>query len=39
MLIAANTAGGSKAKVISTQSIPIAAAAVHQTGDESKTFQ
>ncbi len=37
--IAANTAGGSKAKVISTQSIPIAAAAVHQTGDESKTFQ
>jgi len=39
LLIAANTAGRSEAKVISPQSIAIAAAAVNQTGDESKTFQ
>ncbi|MGE7998007.1 lactate permease LctP family transporter [Lysinibacillus sp. NPDC093190] len=39
LLIAANTAGGSVAKLISPQSIAIAAAAVNQTGNESKIFQ
>ncbi|MEQ6353213.1 lactate permease LctP family transporter [Lysinibacillus sp. M3] len=39
LLMAANTAGGSVAKLISPQSIAIAAAAVNQTGNESKIFQ
>lgn len=39
LLMAANTAGGSVAKLISPQSIAIAAAAVKQTGNESKIFQ
>ncbi|MCY7857060.1 L-lactate permease [Bacillus sonorensis] len=38
LLIAANTAGGVMAKLISPQSIAIAAAAVQQTGRESKLF-
>lgn len=39
LLMAANTAGGSVAKLISPQSIAIAAAAVNQAGNESKIFQ
>ncbi|MFJ8090569.1 lactate permease LctP family transporter [Lysinibacillus sp. NPDC095746] len=39
LLMAANTAGGSVAKLISPQSIAIAAAAVNETGNESKIFQ
>jgi len=39
LLMAANTAGGSVAKLISPQSIAIAAAAVNQNGNESKIFQ
>ncbi|WP_181218177.1 L-lactate permease [Bacillus subtilis] len=39
LLLAANTAGGVMAKLVSPQSIAIAAAAVGQTGKESKLFK
>lgn len=39
LLLAANTAGGVMAKLISPQSIAIATAAVKQTGKESTLFQ
>ncbi|MFP3443047.1 L-lactate permease, partial [Pantoea sp. SIMBA_133] len=39
LLLAANTAGGVMAKLISPQSIAIATAAVKETGKESKLFQ
>ncbi len=39
LLMAANTAGGSMAKLISPQSIAIAAAAVNQIGKESNIFK
>ncbi|OMI06045.1 hypothetical protein BTA30_12975 [Bacillus swezeyi] len=39
LLMAANTAGGSMAKLTSPQCIAIAAAAVNQIGNESKIFQ
>lgn len=39
LLVAANTAGGVMGKLISPQSIAIAAAAVNQTGKESNIFQ
>lgn len=39
LLLAANTAGGVMAKLVSPQSIAIAAALVGQTGKESKLFK